>query len=299
MIDLRATTEPLEASMIRTYTVLYNRATNHINGLDELAKGSELNYSLSACSAVTKGYLAAGESFSTVAEALANAVLAGGRRLCKNCEKAAKAALAKEELLEAERARMIAEAELEAYEIAEAMYLEELEALKPLDEARAAEVKLYTLTVRYQVTTAPFAGRVYETPMKSANKLLGDIWREIAEGLGLDAKAVEILRIEILDDPNTTAEIPTSFPTKIIAPGIYTRPIIVKNTGLECLYSIGWARIIDRGLVYRIRRATSLGHSKTVAENLTAAEAQSWLDDMGMEIMPEPFTSTPTPIRLR
>jgi hypothetical protein len=281
----------------RTYTVLYNRNTNHIAGLDELTRGSELNYSLSACSAVTKGYLAAGESFDNVAAALANATLAGGRRLCKNCAKAANARLAQEEAArhtEELRQRAQEEADLAELEAdrAETAAMEELLA----DEVPA---KLYTLTVGYRIMAAPFNGRTFETPMRSENKLLGAIWHEIAEGLGLEPKAVEILRIEILDDPNTTAEIPTSFPTKIIAPGIYARPVIVKNTNLPCDYSIGWARIIDRGFVYRIRRTPVSGFSKTVAEDLTAAEAQSWLDDMGMEVMPEPFMTNAPHIRLK
>ena len=78
----------------------YNMSTVHIDGLSIRTKGSDLNYSLSACSALTRnGYrmAASRESFNDVREALAAArgvASALGRKLCKTCEQAAEAQIA-------------------------------------------------------------------------------------------------------------------------------------------------------------------------------------------------------------
>lgn len=267
--------------MIRTYTVQYNRATNHINGLDELTKGSELNYSLSACSSVTRGHLAAGQSFETVADALANASVAGGRRLCKNCEKAAKAALARDEAAAAtERLRQ----EVMAQESREAVEAAAQET--PADEP--TEAPIYTITVRYRINRPPFQGHMFLVPMITPNKLLGDVRRELRESLNLAPDELSVIQINILEAPvdGSPLEIPTDYPTITLAPGIYYRPLVM-NTGTPCNYTLHWARLIDRGLVYSIRRDVTPGASREVVlADATPAEVREFLAEVGMEIAP-------------
>jgi len=78
---------------MNTYTIRYNRATNHISGLNIRTKGSEMNYAQNACGSITRGGLADGKTFDNVVEALEAARKAGGRKLCKKCEAAAQAML--------------------------------------------------------------------------------------------------------------------------------------------------------------------------------------------------------------
>lgn len=75
-----------------SYTIRYNRTTNHIEGLEVLTAGSETQWSQNACGALTRGGLAVGKTVETVEQALKAARVS--RKLCKNCEKAAEAALA-------------------------------------------------------------------------------------------------------------------------------------------------------------------------------------------------------------
>jgi hypothetical protein len=74
-----------------SYTIRYNRTTNHIEGLEVLTAGSETAWSQNACGSLTRGGLAVGKTYETVGQALKGARVS--RKLCKNCEKAAGAAL--------------------------------------------------------------------------------------------------------------------------------------------------------------------------------------------------------------
>lgn len=88
-----------------TYTIKYNRATNHISGLDCATKGGGNDmdghisyYAESACGSLSRSShrMATGKSFENVEDALTAARITGGRKLCKNCEKAALAAIESE-----------------------------------------------------------------------------------------------------------------------------------------------------------------------------------------------------------
>lgn len=79
-----------------SYTVKYNRATNHIAGIDAkcTSEGNEDGgvvqaYAENACGVLTRGNLAASKTHETIQEALEAARTLSGRKLCKNCEKAA------------------------------------------------------------------------------------------------------------------------------------------------------------------------------------------------------------------
>lgn len=79
-----------------SYTVKYNRATNHIAGIEakDQSAGDEKGgvvqaYAQNSCGVLTRGNLATGKSYETIQEALAAARALSGRKLCKNCEKAA------------------------------------------------------------------------------------------------------------------------------------------------------------------------------------------------------------------
>lgn len=82
------------------FTIKYNRTTNHLDGLairtqstgDENG-GVVANYSQNACGSITRSRLATGKDFENLTEALEAARIAGGRKLCRNCEKAAEAML--------------------------------------------------------------------------------------------------------------------------------------------------------------------------------------------------------------
>jgi hypothetical protein len=79
---------------VATYTIVYNRTSNHIKGIDERLTTSEFNYSVSACSALSRSgaRFATGKSFTDLATALDAARLnakVGGRHMCKKCETAA------------------------------------------------------------------------------------------------------------------------------------------------------------------------------------------------------------------
>lgn len=83
-----------------TYTVKYNRSSNHIAGITAKTQsagnetgGSVAYYAQSTCATLTKGKLATGASSDDLGEILAKARTAGGRKLCTRCEKAAEAAL--------------------------------------------------------------------------------------------------------------------------------------------------------------------------------------------------------------
>jgi hypothetical protein len=81
-----------------SYTIKYNGSTSHLAGIDERTQGSEFNYAVSACSALSRSArFCNGKSFDDLSEALkglrSNAA-AGRRKVCKNCESAAEAAIA-------------------------------------------------------------------------------------------------------------------------------------------------------------------------------------------------------------
>lgn len=92
------------------YTIRYNGKTNHIEGLQEVTTGAHTDanvtgvvsyYAQSPCASLTRsGFrMAVGQSFETASEALSAAeasAKATGRKLCKNCVKAAKWAISYE-----------------------------------------------------------------------------------------------------------------------------------------------------------------------------------------------------------
>ncbi|MFE3591959.1 hypothetical protein ACFXOY_31150 [Streptomyces niveus] len=98
-----------------SYTVKYNRSTNHIDGLTVRTTGGGKDmgdhvsyYAENACGSLTRYRFAQGKSYDSLAEALEDA-RKGGRKLCKTCEKAATAQLAAEaEEIKNEGAKMAA-----------------------------------------------------------------------------------------------------------------------------------------------------------------------------------------------
>ncbi|MEV6401186.1 hypothetical protein AB0M39_41505 [Streptomyces sp. NPDC051907] len=87
--------------MDATISLKYNSATVHIDGLEVRTEGSEFNYSLTPCSALTRStrMCTAKGQHATAADALAAAVSLArslGKKLCKNCVAAAEAQAAAE-----------------------------------------------------------------------------------------------------------------------------------------------------------------------------------------------------------
>lgn len=79
------------------YRIKNNRTTNHIGGIEERTIGSQFNYAVSACGSLSRSVnFETHSTHSDLAEALRVARIAGQRKLCKNCEKAALATLAGE-----------------------------------------------------------------------------------------------------------------------------------------------------------------------------------------------------------
>ncbi len=82
-----------------TYTIMYNRNTNHLAGvaIRTAGDGNSPEHSFNACGALTRGNLAVGRSFgnlSDAAEALETKSRATGRKTCGTCLKAIKAQMA-------------------------------------------------------------------------------------------------------------------------------------------------------------------------------------------------------------
>lgn len=82
------------------FSIRYNRATNHIAGIEcktqstgEEKGGVVAYYAENACGVLTRGRLAQGASYEDLEEALKAARITGGRKVCKTCEKAALAAI--------------------------------------------------------------------------------------------------------------------------------------------------------------------------------------------------------------
>ncbi|WP_431941658.1 hypothetical protein [Nocardia grenadensis] len=79
-----------------TYTIRYNRTTNHIDGLNIRTAGSQMNYSKSACGSLSRSghKMGRGASSENLAEILATAKIVGGRKICQKCLVAAEAMIA-------------------------------------------------------------------------------------------------------------------------------------------------------------------------------------------------------------
>lgn len=77
-----------------TYTIRYNRTTDHIDGLRIRTAGSQMTYSTNVCGALSKGItkMATGKTSDDVATILRSAGIT--RKVCKSCEAAAKAMIA-------------------------------------------------------------------------------------------------------------------------------------------------------------------------------------------------------------
>jgi hypothetical protein len=81
------------------FTVKYNRTSYHIAGITEATKGSEFNYALSACAALSRtgSRMAVSGTYEDLEEALAVATKSAdvrGVKMCKNCKTAAERMLA-------------------------------------------------------------------------------------------------------------------------------------------------------------------------------------------------------------
>ena len=85
------------------YQIRYTRTTNHIEGIPErtTGTGNQLTYATSACGALSRGAIrmgTVGPEHTGLAVTLAAArsiAAASGRKLCRNCERAAEAAIAR------------------------------------------------------------------------------------------------------------------------------------------------------------------------------------------------------------
>lgn len=87
-----------------SYQIKYSRATNHLAGVAERTQstGSETGdgvsyYAQSACAQVTRGNLANGRAYESLADAVADLECPQDRKACKRCLAAAKAQLAAEQ----------------------------------------------------------------------------------------------------------------------------------------------------------------------------------------------------------
>ena len=75
------------------YTIKYKTGAVHIEGLPEKLTGSQMNYSLSACSALSRSnFWAVGPQSEDLAEIVDKAQYYG-KRICLKCEKVARAIL--------------------------------------------------------------------------------------------------------------------------------------------------------------------------------------------------------------
>jgi hypothetical protein len=79
--------------MALTYTIMYNRSTNHLAGvaIRSAGDGSRPEDAFNACGALTRGRFATGKSFTDLTEAfeaLESSTRATGRKTCKACLKA-------------------------------------------------------------------------------------------------------------------------------------------------------------------------------------------------------------------
>jgi hypothetical protein len=131
------------------YGIHYNRTTNHITGF---ALKSTDEFTMNTCGAVTRSTLArSGKTHATAADALAAARSLGGRRLCKNCERAALAQIELDELA--------AVPTLEEYEAADqAEYAEFMGDL--LDDAPAVTAIALPSGVTMDETTRVLSGPI-------------------------------------------------------------------------------------------------------------------------------------------
>lgn len=78
------------------YSIRYNRTTNHIAGFEIASTDA---YTQNTCGALTRSSpVRSGKTFTTAAEALDAARKLGGRKICKNCERAALAQIARDEI---------------------------------------------------------------------------------------------------------------------------------------------------------------------------------------------------------
>ena len=75
------------------FQIFYNRTTNHIDGLAIRTEGSDFNYSLSHCPALSRNAsrMGRGDKSEDLAKILRWARI--DRKLCKSCEAAAQAQL--------------------------------------------------------------------------------------------------------------------------------------------------------------------------------------------------------------
>lgn len=72
-----------------TYRIKYNRTTYHIDGIATATKGSQLDYSITACPALTRNghRMATGRTYGDLKWALEDASTSARNRGAKVCEK--------------------------------------------------------------------------------------------------------------------------------------------------------------------------------------------------------------------
>lgn len=151
------------------YQIRYNRTTNHIEGIPERTIGTGLTYATSACGALSRGAIRMGtvgpehaDLAVTLAAARSNAA-ASGRKLCRNCERAAEAAIASAaDIAERQAASDAAQAALAAKRAAHEG--DGTTGYQPTPEAAQAEF------ARVRADNAATIGQVYkvENPLTGA-----------------------------------------------------------------------------------------------------------------------------------
>lgn len=185
------------------YIIKYNRATNHIGGLDCATQGGGNDmgdhisyYAESACGSLSRSghRMATGKGFENVEDALAAARITGGRKLCKNCEKAALAAIGSEKAYQDRLAASMAPATesddlgyVHSDEQAAAdAQPEEVKAIREQAEQRADELaELLPLVVRVDLVT-PTKGLI--TAEDHAGTILNTAVRDDRPGAGWSAE---------------------------------------------------------------------------------------------------------------
>lgn len=126
------------------YTIRYNGKKNHIAGIAEATTGSEMNYPLSACPALSSYAMAEGPTSESLIEILDKARIWNQKPICMFCEKAAQRELA-ERVAKAEALDVkVIEApviEVETDEIFEAMKARAVKMGWTITDAALLEIK--------------------------------------------------------------------------------------------------------------------------------------------------------------
>lgn len=117
------------------YQIRYNAKKNHIAGITEATKGSEFNYALSACPALSAHEMAEGPTSDNLLEIVEQARKWNQKKLCMFCETAAK-----RELASMVNETVIEEPVIETIEIATTEIAAEIDEVFTAMKARAAKM---------------------------------------------------------------------------------------------------------------------------------------------------------------